>query len=297
MTRPDIVAILSPGDMGSGVGRALKQAGFAVVTALAGRSERTRKLAKAAGLDDLGSLDAVVRQADLILSILPPVNAVEQAQAVAQAMLAAGVTPVYADCNAIAPATTRRAGQIIAAAGALFVDGGIIGAAPGKGPPTRFYVAGPDLAMIEALDGAGIQVKSVGAEIGRASGLKMCYAGLTKGQFTLHTAVLVAAEALGLAEELKAELEFSQKAVYGRMQALVPRLPADAGRWIGEMEEIAATFAAAGVTSGFHEGAADIFRLLERTPFAAETRETLDPNRSLDDAVKVYAEFLDKNQR
>jgi hypothetical protein len=74
------------------------------------------------------------------------------------------------------------------------------------------------------------------------------------------------------------------------MRARIPRLPADSGRWIGEMEEIAATFADAGVTSGFHTGAADIFRVLAQTPFASETRETIDTNRSMEDALKVYAQ-------
>jgi len=294
MTKPEIIAVLSPGDMGSGVGKALKENGFDVVTALTGRSARTKELAKNAELRDTNSLDEAVRQADLILSILPPSAALAQAEAVAEAMTRTDNRPTYVDCNAISPATTDIVGRPIEAAGADYIDAGIIGLAPGKGPATRFYVSGPNLAAIEALDGAGIQVKSVGREIGRASGLKMCYAGLTKGQFTLFTAVLVTAEALGLSAALREEFEFSQREVYGRMQNLVPRLPADAGRWIGEMEEIAATFAAARVTPDFHNAAADIFRLLNKTPFAAETRETLDPNRSLDEAVKVYAAHLGK---
>ena len=76
------------------------------------------------------------------------------------------------------------------------------------------------------------------------------------------------------------------------MEFRVPRIPADAGRWIGEMEEIAATLASADVTPGFHEGAAEIYRVLDRTPFAAETRETLDTSRTMADAIPVYAKHL-----
>ena len=294
MSKANVVAILSPGDMGSGVGRALAEHGFDVITALDGRSQRSRQLADAANIRDVGNLDEVVTQADLILSILPPASAMAQAEAVATAMQNTGQKPDYADCNAISPATSAAVGLSIRAVGANYIDGGIIGLAPGKGPATRFYVSGPNLSSIEALDGAGIQVKSVGAEIGRASGLKMCYAGLTKGQFTLFTAVLLAAEAMGLSEPFREELEFSQAQVYGRMQGVVPRLPADAGRWIGEMEEIAQTFADAGVTPDFHNAAADIFRLLDKTPFAAETRETLDSSRTLEQSVRVYRNYLDK---
>ena len=56
------------------------------------------------------------------------------------------------------------------------------------------------------------------------------------------------------------------------------------------MEEIAQTFADAGVTPHFHDGAADIFRVLAQTPFASETRETIDQQRTMEDALKVYAQ-------
>lgn len=288
----DRIAILMPGDMGHGVGRALAQHGHEVVTCLAGRSERTRGLAEAAGMRDLDSLEAVVAGTDLVLSILPPAAALAQAEAMGAAMRATGARPVYVDCNAVSPMTAVEVGAVIGAAGAPFIDCGIIGLAPGKGPPTRFHVSGADTTPMERLDGRGIKVVPMGPEPGRASALKMVYAGLTKGTFTLHTAVLVAAWQLGVFEETVAEYANSQKAALDAMRARVPRLPADAARWVGEMEEIAATLASVGVTPGFHEGAAEIFALLARTPFAEETRETLDESRTLEQAVEVYARHL-----
>ena len=286
------IAILMPGDMGHGVGRALRQHGHDVITCLADRSARTRGLAAAAGMRDAGSLEALVAEADLILSILPPEAAVAQAGAVAAAMEATGARPVYVDCNAVSPQTARKIGAVIAAAGAPFIDCGIIGVAPGKGKPTRFHVSGPDTGAMERLDGKGIRVLPLGPEIGRASALKMVYAGLTKGTMTLHTAMLLAAWQLGVYDEAVAEYADSQAGALKAMRGRVPGIPADAGRWIGEMEEIAATLAAAGVTSGFHDGAAAICRVLERTPFALETRETLDRSRTIDQAIPVYARYL-----
>ncbi|MGR3715417.1 MAG: DUF1932 domain-containing protein [Thermohalobaculum sp.] len=288
----DRIAILMPGDMGHGVGRALRRHGHDVLTCLAGRSARTRGLAAAAGMRDIGSLEALVAEADLILSILPPEAAAAQAGAVAAAMTATGVRPLYVDCNAVSPMTAREVGGIITAAGAPFIDCGIIGVAPGKGKPTRFHVSGPDTGAMERLDGKGIQVLPLGPEIGRASALKMVYAGLTKGTMTLHTAMLLAAWQLGVYDEAVAEYADSQPAALQAMQGRVPRIPADAGRWIGEMEEIAATLAAAGVTTGFHDGAAEICRVLDRTPFALETRETLDRSRTIDQAIPVFAQHL-----
>jgi 3-hydroxyisobutyrate dehydrogenase-like beta-hydroxyacid dehydrogenase len=290
MTLP-VIAILMPGDMGHGVGAALSDAGHTVLTCLAGRSEATRTLATRAGMQDTETLVKLVERADVILSILPPSAAISLATEIAAAMREAGKTPVYVDCNAISPATARAAADAISAAGAVFIDAGIIGLAPGKGGGTRFYVSGADVSSMLALDGKGFEVISLGAEVGRASAMKMVYAALTKGTWTLQTAVMLAAEKLGLTEELTAEFAFSQKPALDAMRARIPRLPADSGRWIGEMEEIAATFADAGVTSGFHDGAADIFRVLAQTPFAAETRETIDASRTMEEALKVYAQI------
>ena len=76
------------------------------------------------------------------------------------------------------------------------------------------------------------------------------------------------------------------------MERMVPRMPLDAARWIGEMHEIAATLEGTGVTPNFHKGAADIFELLVQTPIAEETRETVDKGRTLKQALKIYADHL-----
>ncbi len=290
----DTIAVLMPGDMGHAVGKALADAGYDVVTCLSGRSERTRALAEAGGLRDLDSLDAVATEASLVLSILPPASAMGLARDMAAAMERSGARPVYVDCNAISPGTARDIANVIEAVGAPFIDAGIIGTKPGIGPGPRFYVSGADTAPMQALDGKGIQVLGLGPETGRASAIKMCYAGLTKGTWTLHTAVLLAAEAQGLTAELRAEFEYSQGQALAQMEARVPRLPADSGRWIGEMEEIAKTFADAGVTPGFHEGAAEIFRLLSQTPFASETGETIDESRTWEETLREAAKLIPK---
>ena len=286
------IAILMPGDMGHAVGRSLIAAGHNVICALDGRSAHSHALATKGGLRDVGDLKAIVAEADMILSILPPAAALGQATAVAQEMQAAGNFPVYVDCNAIAPETVIEVSKVITATGATCIDAGIIGMPPREGSGPRFYVSGPDQEAMATLDGKGFQVVGLGDEIGQASAIKMAYAGLTKGTWTLHTAVLLAAEKMGVADALLAEFEMSQSSALAAMRARVPYIPADSARWVGEMEEIAKAFSAAGVTPGFHEGAAGIFRVLARTPFANETRADMDRTRTLEDALAVYAAHL-----
>ncbi len=289
MTKP--IAILMPGDMGHGVGQALIARGHNVITALDGRSAHTRGLAETAGIRDAGTIRDVVAEAGLILSIVPPDRAVGQAAEIATAMAQTGARPVYVDCNAISPMTAREV-QAALPQGAPFIDCGIIGLNPIKTPPTRFYVSGPDCAPMLSLTSDAIRVDAIGEDIGAASALKMVYAAGTKGVWTLQTALLLTAARQGVLDPLLSELEYSQAAQLKAMQARIPFLPADSARWVPEMEEIAATFAEAGVTDGFHKGAAEIFALLAKTPFAAETRQTLDTSRTLEQALAEYVRHL-----
>ena len=290
--RVKTVAILSPGDMGHAVGRALGEHGFNVITSLEGRSPRTRRLASEGNFQDVPDLKELASRADLILSILVPSEAIGVARRIADSIRDSGSAPPFVDCNAVSPQTAHAMSEIIGTAGGSFIDGSIIGGPPGSGASPRIYVSGPGSTVMAQLDGKGVEVRLMGDEVGRASAIKMCYAAGTKGTSALHTALLTAAEALGVSEELAVELRSSQPEVFARMEGQVPGLPIAAGRWVGEMEEIAATFEHVGVTPGFHQGAAAMFRLLAQTPFAQETPETRDPDRTLDQTIAYLAQLL-----
>jgi len=286
------VAIQSPGDMGHAVGKVLGENGFDVITCLSGRSQRTKELAEEGNFRIVETMDDLVNEADLILSILVPGRAKELVNEVAESLNRTGATTYFADCNAVSPDTAKEISKTINAAGGTFIDGGIIGTAPTKGDTPRFYVSGPDADVVAVLDGKGIIVKVVGPDVGQASGIKMCYAALTKGTHTLQVALLTAAQKMGLTEQLKEEFAFSQQGALAAMESGISRLPANAHRWIGEMEEISSTFASLGVTPHFHMGAADVYKLLNETPFAEETPETIDKNRSTWDTISVAADMV-----
>lgn len=289
------IAILSSGEMGGNVGGALAGEGYDIVTSLEGRSDSTRERATRLGFRDAGSLDGAVAAADLIFSILPPGRAVDQANSITAAMGRTGHTPPYIDCNAVAPQTAHEIGTIIGNAGAEYIDAGIIGSPPGKNPsqPTRFFVSGPGAAKMAEFDGKGISIRQCGPDLGRASAIKMCYAGITKGTSALHATLLMAAEKLGVAEEVNQELEYSIGALYKRMGNMVPSLPAVADRYIGEMEEIAKTMGAVGLPTGFHEGSAELYELLTRSPYASEMRETVDRSRTMRQTIAGSVAALD----
>ncbi len=278
--------------MGHGVGKVLAERGYTVITCLAGRSQRTRELAAAAGFGDVPSLEDVVREADLIMSILVPSQAAALATEVAQAMRATGTSRPFADCNAVSPRSASAIAAIIGGAGGDYIDAGIIGSSPARGAVPRIYTSGPGAGLMDELDGAGVAVRNLGPSIGRASAIKMCYASMTKGTNALRVAMLAAADSLGLYDELVEELGQSQGGTLSQMESGIPGLPANSGRWIGEMEEIAGTFEQAGVTPRFHQGAAEMFRLLAATPFADESPETIDSGRTLQETIRAITGLL-----
>ena len=71
-----------------------------------------------------------MEECDLLLSVLPPAEAVSIAEEVADAMARTGARPAFAECNAIAPQTVVRIATLILDTGAPFIDAGIIGSPP-----------------------------------------------------------------------------------------------------------------------------------------------------------------------
>jgi len=288
----ETVGVMSPGDMGSGVGGVLKKNGLRVITALDGRSDASKQRASEQGFDDVGSLDELVRQSDLILSILVPSEALSFAQDVAEAIVRTDSQVTVADCNAVSPATGKEIGEVITAAGGKFIDAGIIGGSPRSGATPRFYASGEHAPILGELDGKGIEVPVMSGPIGQASGLKMVYAALTKGTAALYASTLMTAKSLGLYEELIEEMELSQAGTLAAMDR-VKTVSAQAFRWIGEMEEIAATFADAGTSPATHTGAAETFQKIADSSIGHERVDSVDTSRSLEDSIAAMLKRAD----
>jgi len=290
MTHPTI-GLLSPGDMGHSIGGVLKANGLQVLTCLADRSERTRALARQSGFEDTANLEELVTRTDILLCVLVPAQAADVAKQVAAAVQATTANLLYVDCNAIAPRTVHGIGETILAAGARFADVGIIGPPPRK-PGTRFYSSGPGAKELAVLAPFGLDVRVIGQEVGQASGLKMCYGALTKGLMALGTELLVAARVMGLEETLRAEQQESIPDILGWLERSLPPMAPKAYRWVGEMEEIAACFAALGLTPNILTGAADIYRFVAETPIGKESPESRDQSRGMDGVVAALADAL-----
>jgi putative dehydrogenase len=257
---PSTVAVIAPGAMGSAVAKRLTSNGVQVRTLLTGRSPATVARALAAGMID--ATPNQIAEADFILSIIPPGEALALAESLAPAMRAATRKPTYVDCNAVSPATVLRIERVVRETGASFVDGGIIGPPPEPDSSrTRIYLSGPDAGMVAVLERYGLSMPVQPGPVGESSAMKMSYAGITKGFTALGAAMMLAATRAGTADSLIAEMKVSQPALLKWLTGQMPRMHGKAYRWVAEMEEIAAFIGPEHTGDGLYQSAA---RLYER---------------------------------
>jgi 3-hydroxyisobutyrate dehydrogenase-like beta-hydroxyacid dehydrogenase len=272
------IGILHPGDMGISIAASAMNAGHAVSWASEGRSAATRSRAEQLRLHDAGSLAALCAASDIIFSVCPP----HAAEDLAGRVLAAGFRGLYVDANAIAPQRMGRIGAMLGAAGIASVDGGIIGGPAWTPNSTWLYLSGPRAGEVAALFSAGpLETLVLGPSLGTASALKMTYAAYSKGTTALLCAVLAAADALNVREALQAHWARDGSGLDQQAAKRVQGVTAKAWRFTGEMAEIAATFAAAGLPGEFHAAAAEVYGRMAQFKDAAVLPELDEILRSL----------------
>lgn len=278
------VGILHPGAMGISIAATIQNSGSSVWWASDGRSPHSRDRAAEHRLHDAGSLVELCARCGVIVSVCPP----HAAEATADAVLQTGWRGLYVDANAIAPQKAVRIGEKLRAAGAAFVDGGIIGGPAWQPGRTWLYLSGAAAQDAAQYFAAGpLETEVIGDEIGKASALKMCFAAYTKGATALLSASYAAAEALGVRADLERQWSRHDAKSVEQNRQSVRQVTAKAWRFAGEMDEIAATFADAGLPDGFHRAARDIYDRI--TPFkdAPETPELADVLAALLNAVET----------
>jgi 3-hydroxyisobutyrate dehydrogenase-like beta-hydroxyacid dehydrogenase len=274
------IAVLHPGAMGVTVAASLTESGHEVRWLSAGRSEATADRARAASLASADSMQALLADADGVISVCPP----HAARTVAEDVQNAGFRGIYVDANAVAPATARWIETLV---GENFVDGGIVGPPALRPGTTRLYLSGPRAAEVAGWFSAGpLAAHCIEGPPGAASALKMCYAAYTKGTSALLLAIRALAEAEGVTAGLLEEWSVSQPDLARRSEGAARGTAPKAWRFVGEMEEIAATFSERGLPGGFHQAAAEVYRRM------SDLKEAQDP-----DLDRVLAALSGKSGR
>lgn len=278
------IAVVSPGAMGSAIANALARGRMRVLATIAGRSRRTARMADRAGVELLPDLASVVREADAVLSIVPPEAAETVIADIAEAARSQNVEPLIADLNAIAPSTARRAEAIAADANCHFVDGSISGPPPWNPGTTRLYLAGPRARELAALPFDGVETIVVG-DVGAASAVKMSTASVYKGTNALLTHALLSAQWHGVLEHVLADLRLAAPELVSRVERRLAHAATKSDRYVAEMHEIAGSQSEARLTPALFEAMAEVYAVLSEAPLAKGNPEDLPRDLELDDVL------------
>ncbi len=256
------LGLLHPGAMGSTVGACARSTGIEVFWVGTGRSDATRHRAEKLGLSEVEGLEELAMRSNVVVSVCPP----SAAAAVAAAVFDLGFQGIYVDANAIRPAAAKELGKQAEGCGARFVDGGIVGPPAHSAGSTVLYLSGPaeDVGEVAGLfEGSFLETLSLEGGPGVASALKMAYAAYTKGHAAMLLAVRALAKAEGVEEALLGHWARTHPKLARTSEFTAQGTAPKAWRFEGEMREIAATFEGAGLPSGFHDAAAEIYARLD----------------------------------
>jgi 3-hydroxyisobutyrate dehydrogenase-like beta-hydroxyacid dehydrogenase len=238
------IALIGFGEAGSTFARA---AGWAGAWTFDIRPDRAA-VAKDLGLTFADNAVDAVAGADLVLSLVTADAALQVAHDHAHCLMRGAL---WCDMNSVAPETKRATAKIIEDRGAHYVDVAVL--APVE--PARLKVplllagAAADAAAL-ALGSAGFtNIRVVGTDVGRASAIKMIRSVMVKGIEALTAEMMLAATRAGVAEEVLASLDASERSQswYTRAAYNIERMATHGARRAAEMEESAKTLTALGV--------------------------------------------------
>ena len=186
--------------------------------------------------------------ADLVLSLVTADAALAAAQNYAP-LIKPGA--LWCDMNSVAPDTKRLAALAVEASGGRYVDVAVLAPVNPARLAVPLLLAGAAAGEAELkLRVAGFtQTRVVGAEVGRASAIKMIRSVMVKGIEALTAEMMLAARAAGVVDEVLASLDASEKARSWRDRAAynLERMVTHGVRRAAEMEESAKTLVALGV--------------------------------------------------
>ena len=262
-----VVGIVSPGAMGSAIGRVLVAGGQRVVATTEGRSARTRGLAE--GLELLSSLDEVVGVSDVVLSIVPPGRAAEVARLICASARRREARPLVVEVNAVSPQTVTTIAGGVAEAGLELVDGSISGPPPNRPDITCVFLSGPAAARVAGLAAPGLELRVVGETVGLASAVKMCTASVYKGQTVLLAQALRAAASYGVLETVVDDLRRNDPELAAGAAHALYRLAAKSARYVPELHEISSAQKAAGLSPDLFTSLAEITDAISRGELAS----------------------------
>lgn len=193
------------------------------------------------------SLESLIRESGIVMSTVQASVAVALAKESAQ-WLRPGQT--YADLNSAGPLLKQQAAAAVNAAGALFVDGAIMGTVPGLGHAVPMLLCGNGAAgFADSLGPYGMRLTVLEGEPGRASASKLLRSVFMKGVVALLLETVIAGHEYDLEDDLLGSIAetFSAGPFLEVVNGLIARGVIHAERRAGEMNEVISVLESLGV--------------------------------------------------
>jgi 3-hydroxyisobutyrate dehydrogenase-like beta-hydroxyacid dehydrogenase len=241
------VGILYPGEMGTSLGKLLRQAGFCVVTTVEGRSSRTQRLCDEARLTALASLGEVLARSHIVISLVAPRAALSLARDVAAHRERPCRRLLYLDANSISPKTVAQIAEVLRDGSVDFVDGAIFGLASQLQTHGKLYLSGPRATELLGQFGSVIAVKIAGEITGQASALKMIVSGIPKGLSALFMETMLFAQNMHLLDESLGACDEIYPGIMQIMNRMLPTYPLHAVRRCDELQQVEETMLRSGL--------------------------------------------------
>ena len=275
-----IIAVLCAGELGARVGASLVEKGEVVITTLDGRGAATRRRCAESGMAVRSTIADIVREADIVLSLVPPATAMDVARDYGRLAHQAPPDALFVDLNSTGPALALEMCRTVEQGGRDFVDGAINGLASRFTDGGTLFLSGIRAGEIAALFEGVTRVQVLGSEPGAASAMKMLLSGISKGICALYAELALAAQQQGMLRELLDASSRIYPEVTNLVHRMLPTYPQHAGRRAEEMQQLERTVRDAGIhplvtgaVRQFHDclndvelpanGARDIVELLE----------------------------------
>lgn len=216
-----------------------------------------RAQAEASGIHCAGSMSELCSNADLLLSAVTASNdmavAVEAARHVKPGTL-------FLDLNSASPGTKQRAAEVLEAAGARYVEAGVMTSVPPYGIRVPMLLGGAHAPALAAmLTGWGMDAKPVSEKLGIASAIKMSRSIMIKGLEALVIESFTNARAYGVEDyvlptlkETFPQIDWDKQGAY-----FFSRVVQHGKRRAEEMRESAQTVREAGFVPYMTESIAD----------------------------------------
>jgi len=164
-----------------------------------------RAHAQAAGVIAQPSMQALCEASDLVISAVTASNTLAVAQEAAPFMRPGAI---FLDLNSASPGTKQQCAAALEAAGAHYVEAGVMTSVPPYGIKVPMLLGGVKAAELALLlAGWGMDTRAVSEQLGVASAIKMCRSVMIKGLEALVIESYATARAYGVEDQLLPTLQ------------------------------------------------------------------------------------------